>query len=107
MSVAAASFALCLPSVGELWYMVLNSTRVEENEQDLQAFLAAFPLLSFDDHAAREYGQIRVQLRRLGRPIPEVDVQIAAIARSGGFIVLMADAHFSYVPGVQTENWLQ
>lgn len=101
-----ASFALCVPSVCELWFMIYNSRRVAENERRLQEFLDAFPLLPLDMIAAREYGQIRQQLRKLGRPIPQIDGQIAAIARVRDLAVLTADAHFSHVPGLRTENWL-
>jgi predicted nucleic acid-binding protein len=34
-----------------------------------------------------------------------VDVQIAAIARSQGLVLLTADAHFSHVSGLLTEDW--
>lgn len=42
----------------------------------------------------------------MGRPIPDVDVQIAAIARANQLVLLTADAHFEQVSGLQVENWL-
>lgn len=39
-------------------------------------------VLPFDCAAARAYGDIAAARRSLGRPIPEADCQIAAIARS-------------------------
>lgn len=46
--------------------------------------LAAFPsqVLSFDQAAARLYGEIAAARERAGRPIGAFDAQIAAIARS-------------------------
>ena len=41
-------------------------------------------ILSFDSAAARAYAEIAVGRRRAGRPIGEVDCQIAAISRSRG-----------------------
>jgi predicted nucleic acid-binding protein len=41
-------------------------------------------ILSFDMHAARAFADISARCRRLGRPIGELDAQIAAIARSQG-----------------------
>jgi hypothetical protein len=42
-------------------------------------------ILPFDSAAARQYALIHVSRRRLGRPIGELDGQIAAIAKSHGF----------------------
>jgi hypothetical protein len=39
-------------------------------------------ILPFDEQAARAFPEIAVGRRRQGRPIPELDAQIAAIARS-------------------------
>ena len=42
-------------------------------------------LLSFDEAAARAYGDIMGHRKELGRPISVTDGQIAAIARANGF----------------------
>ena len=42
-------------------------------------------VLAFDGKAAREYSLLAAFRRRLGRPIDELDAQIAAIARAHGF----------------------
>ena len=44
-------------------------------------------ILPFDSGAARAYAEIAAARRRMGRPIPEADCQIAAIARSHGMAV--------------------
>jgi tRNA(fMet)-specific endonuclease VapC len=97
---------LCRPSVGELWFMVFNSSRAESNRAKLLALLRQFKVREFDDRAAEEFGAIRAELRRSGRNIPPIDVQIAAIARRQGFTLLTADAHFRQVPDLTVENWL-
>lgn len=86
--------------------MVFKSARVLQNEQSLWQFLGDFHVLPFDSAAAIEFGRIKAELKKLGRPIPAVDAQIAAIARSAKLIVLTADGHFSSVQGLTTENWL-
>lgn len=97
---------LCRPVVGELWYMVFNSARPASNRPKLEALLAQFDVWEFDEAAAVEFGRVRAELRRLGRPIPTFDILIAAIARANGLVLLTADAHFAAVPGLATENWL-
>ena len=44
-------------------------------------------VLPFDGAAARAYGDIAAARRSLGRPIPEADCRIAAIARATGAAV--------------------
>ena len=98
---------VCMPSVGELWYRVWDSARPSENEATLRAFLERIPLLDFDAAAAVAFGQIKVPLHKIGRPISEVDAQIAAIARARDMTVLTAEQHFSVVTGLRVENWLR
>ena len=49
--------------------------------------LFAGRVLPFDSGAARAYAEIAAARRRMGRPISEVDCQIAATARARGMIV--------------------
>jgi tRNA(fMet)-specific endonuclease VapC len=101
-----AKVHLCMPTVGELWYRVFDSARTPENETTLREFLERIPILEFDATAAKEFGHIKVALHKISRPIPEVDAQIAAIARARDMTVLTADQHFSVVSGLKVENWL-
>lgn len=41
-------FGLCIPSIGELWYMVFNSVRVESNAVELQVFLDYYEHWPYD-----------------------------------------------------------
>lgn len=101
------SIYLPMPVVGELWFMVFNSTRIQDNQRRLERLLQLCAISPFGSACALEFGRIRAELRRLGRPIPPIDAQIAAIARVNSLTVLSADAHFLYVPNLQVENWLQ
>lgn len=98
--------ALCMPGVGELWFMVYNSARAAANRVKLEYFLTGFEILEFNSDAAMEYGKVCSELRKTGRQIKQIDVQIAAIARVHNLIILTADKHFSYIPGIVVENWL-
>ncbi|MEE8059113.1 MAG: type II toxin-antitoxin system VapC family toxin [Pseudomonadales bacterium] len=59
------------------------------NERFEQFVEAAFTqrVLSFDEDAARIYGEVMCQRKEIGRPMSNLDGQIAAIARSRGFTV--------------------
>ena len=86
--------------------MVFNSARELENRRDLERLIRRCVVYSFDDAAAEEFGRIQTELRRIGRPIPAIDSQIAAIARVHDLIILSSDRHFNYVPTLAVENWL-
>ncbi|MCS6919682.1 MAG: type II toxin-antitoxin system VapC family toxin [Fimbriimonadales bacterium] len=102
-----AEYYLCAPSVGELWFMVFNSARVEYNQARLEVLLQQFPVLDFDAAAAEFYGKLWTELRKRGRPIPVIDAQIASIALSRDLVLLTADVrHFAEVDGLTFENWL-
>jgi tRNA(fMet)-specific endonuclease VapC len=85
--------------------MVFHSARVRVNRRRLSTLLEDFELLDFDRSAALEFGRIKAELSPRGTVLPDVDLQIAAIARSQGLVLLTADAHFSHVSGLMSEDW--
>ena len=54
---------------------------------------------------AIEYGQIKNNLRAKGRPIPENDIWIAALAKQYGLTLVTRDGHFGEVDGLAIEAW--
>jgi tRNA(fMet)-specific endonuclease VapC len=60
----------------------------------------------FDKIAALEFGRVFAKLRRLGRPMQQMDIQIASIALSlGNCTVVTKDSDFTAVPGLKVEDW--
>jgi len=88
---------LCVPVLGELWYGALASSRVQDNMQRLQHFATTLMLLSCDAGTAAKFGEIKSGLRKKGRPIPENDIWIAAVAQQHGLRLVSRDAHFSEI----------
>ena len=67
--------------------------------QVLEAFVAAIPLIAFDEDAARVYARLPFKRARFDR-------LLAAHALSlGATIVTNNEADFSDVPGLTVENW--
>jgi tRNA(fMet)-specific endonuclease VapC len=92
--------------LAELAYRVEGSPNRDRNLQRLQLALASWKLWPVTEAACFEYGRIAAELRRLGRPIGQNDMMIAAIAFSlGNCTVVTMDADFSAVPGLNLENW--
>lgn len=94
---------LCTPVLGELHYGAQASSRVEGNLARLEEFAQALIVLPCDSQTAVSYGVVKFGLRKKGRPIPENDVWIAAIARQHGLMLLTRDAHFREIEGLQAE----
>lgn len=83
--------------LGELYYGVFHSTRREQNLSRVDQFADQAGVLDCDADTAKEYGKLKSELSRKGRPIPENDVWIAALARQHGLVLLTRDAHFEQV----------
>jgi tRNA(fMet)-specific endonuclease VapC len=103
---AADQFGLPIPAIGELWFMVFASTRLQRNQHRLLEIMPDFTQWPFNEEAAIEFGRMKAELKKIGRPIPNVDVQIAAIAQVNGLTLLTADSHFSAISGLTVQNWL-
>jgi len=86
--------------------MIHDSSRPDANRPKLEALLRQFDVHEFDARSAEEFGMLRAQLRRKGKPIPSFDVLIAAIARANALTLLTSDGHFANIDGMQIENWL-
>lgn len=97
-------------TLGELVY---GAHRLEERtailmEKIEDALLPNLPVLSFDAAAARRYGELRAELERLGTPIGDADMRIAAVALSHDLKVVTGnERHFQRVPELEIENWLE
>jgi tRNA(fMet)-specific endonuclease VapC len=103
----AAISEVFLPSIalGELHFGAVHSGRPEANAARIDEFAATCTVLKVDDATARRYGQLKNELRKKGRPIPENDVWIAACALQHDLILATRDGHFEHAEGVQFETW--
>lgn len=93
-----------LPTIvlGELFAGFLLGQRRKENEQTLREFLAeAFvEIRAVDQDVARRYGEIFLELRRAGTPIPTNDIWIAAVTLVSGGHLVTFDHDFARVGGL-------
>ena len=90
----------------ELLFGWHDSPHYEPRIPELEDFLSAFPTITFDDAAAREYGKVRSYLKRAGMLIGPNDLIIASIALAGNFILVTHNvSEFARVPGLKLEDW--
>ena len=99
--------SLYVPSIvlGELFYGAIKSQNSQKNIKRVRDFAALSTILACDAATAEVYGLIKQRLEIKGRPIPENDIWIAAIARQHGLTLITRDEHFQHVENLPTEKW--
>lgn len=91
--------------LGEYRYGIAQSRNREHYEQWLSDYLPVFRILDVDEQTAGHYADLRIGLKRLGKPIPSNDVWIAALCRQHSLPVLSRDRHFDVVSGITRLSW--
>lgn len=97
---------IAMPAIGELFAGVEHSQSRERNLEILKRDLHGLRPWPFDRKAAEEFGRLYAYLRSIGRPMQQIDVQIAAIALSLGSCKLVTrDGDFRAIPRLDLETW--
>ena len=99
-----------LPSIpavvlGEYRFGIRGSRHRADYEAWLAANLGEYEILAVTADTASVYADLRHELKGMGRPIPENDLWICALAREHGMPVVSRDRHFGFVPGLRVESW--
>ncbi len=101
----SADIRSCSVVNAELWYGCARSVKPAENRVALESLLAPFPILLFDDSAARHFATIRKQLESVGHVIGPYDLQIAAIPIANGCTLVTHNTQeFGRVAGLTLED---
>lgn len=98
---------IVLPCIvlGELYYGARKSSRAAANVQRVDELAAQNAVLNCDLETAQHYAIIREALRAKGRPLPENDLWIAALALQHNLILVSRDAHFDEIEGLNVVAW--
>jgi tRNA(fMet)-specific endonuclease VapC len=100
----AAEVVLSAVVLGELTYGAMNSRSPEANLANLERLGEQCTFAPVDGIVVRRYGQVRLALKRKGRPIPENDIWIAATAIALDATLLTDNSHFDEVDGLDLER---
>jgi tRNA(fMet)-specific endonuclease VapC len=99
-------FGISAITLAELWFGAAKSSRPQQTRSSVDAFLKPFEILPFGSEAAEIYAEVRLQLEKVGRPIGERDLLIAATAKSRRLTVVTHNVReFARVPGLEVEDW--
>jgi tRNA(fMet)-specific endonuclease VapC len=93
--------------LAELLYGARASARAAENLARLARFVQVIDIVDFDALAAEAYGQLRLELRRMGRPTGAIDALIAAVAIAHDAVLVTHNTgDFENIHGLTLEDWL-
>ena len=77
----------------------------------LNTILSTFPIISFDNHAASIFSDIKSRLHTICRPAPVLDMQIASIAIANNMILITRNVkdfeNIQEVSALMLENWFE
>lgn len=90
--------------IGELFYGAENSSNKEKHSEQIKKFSKEFTIINVTDETAKMYALIKSELKKQGKPIPENDIWIAAIAVENNKSLVTNDQHFSYIKSLKTIN---
>lgn len=93
--------------LGEIYFGMLNGIQEKSNSLLLERFLSntRVEVLSITEDTAKLYGEIATELRRLGRPIQQNDIWIAALCKQYGYRLATNDSGFANITGLELINF--
>jgi len=81
----------------ELFFGAFKSKRSKTNLNRISDFADSISILMCDNRYCISYGNGKNRLLDKGKPIPENDIWIAAVAMQNNLILVTRDAHFSEI----------
>ena len=103
------SSQLCISVIthAELLYGVKSAPSTRKIRPAVEDFVRRLTVVDWGSAAAEHYADIRVKLETGGIPIGNMDIMIAAHARSvSAVLVTNNEKHFCRVGGLTVENWV-
>ena len=91
--------------LGEFLFGIAQSRGRIEYEIWINETLRLSQFLDVTSDTAAKYAEVRLELKRLGTPIPSNDMWIAALCRQHGLPLLSQDRHFDSVKGLRRAGW--
>lgn len=88
--------------MGELYFGAYKSQEPVKHLTKMREFLQNCQIIPLDDTTSDFYGTIKAALIKKGKPIPENDIWIAAIALQYKLPLFTTDNHFSDIEGLVT-----
>jgi tRNA(fMet)-specific endonuclease VapC len=105
LRVPMAQVAVSTVTEAELRFGVAKKPEAKGLATAVEEFLLRVDILPWDSEAAKNYAAIRVAAERVGRPMGNLDMMIAAHAVAAEAVLVTHDAVFRRVKGLELEDW--
>jgi len=99
-----SDFEIPIFVVGELLYGAENSSNKEKHFEQIKKFTEEVSIINSTEETAKIYASIKSFLKQQGKPIPENDIWIAAIAIENNKSLVTNDQHFSFIKNLKIIN---
>jgi len=90
--------------LGELYLGIYRSSNPEKHSIQVNQFIASCDIVLIDLETAKVYATIKNKLFKKGKPIPENDIWIAAVAIRYELPLVAFDKHFLEIEGLKLEE---
>ncbi len=95
-------------TLSELLYGVYKSEHIQKNHAALNEFISPLEIMPYEEEASLHYGMLRAHLEKRGTLIGQLDLMIAAHAKSLNVILVTNyKREFMRVPELLIENWVR
>lgn len=104
---STADLAMSVVTFGELQYGAEKNQSRDQALAALRHLQIAIPVMPLSAAVGQHYGEIRSSLARVGQPIGNNDLWIAAHARAEGWVLVTNnEREFRRIDGLTVENWV-
>jgi tRNA(fMet)-specific endonuclease VapC len=101
------SVAISAITRAELRFGQMGLSPQDRRRPLIDGFLLQLPTLEWGSAEAERYGELKHHLKTQGRPIGELDTQIAAHALAQTLILVTHNTrHFEMIGGLDVEDWM-
>lgn len=97
--------AISIITLGELLVGAGAGRWPQQARSSLDEFLEPFTIVAFEAECVEALVDTKLYLRRLGQPIGDSDLLIAATALTYELTLVTSDRDFLRIPGLTVEDW--
>jgi tRNA(fMet)-specific endonuclease VapC len=105
MKTPMAEVGISVITEAELRFGVARKPAAVRLKTAIEEFLLRVETLQWDSKAAQQYGLIRAALERVGQPMGNLDMMIAAHALAAQVVLVTHDHVFRRVKQLKIEDW--
>jgi tRNA(fMet)-specific endonuclease VapC len=105
LKVPMAEVGISAVTEAELRFGVARKPEAVRLKTAVEEFLLRVEVLPWDSEAAQQYAQVRANLERIGKPMGNLDMMIAAHALAAQVVLVPHDHVFRRIKRLKIEDW--